>query len=91
MATSVAGLRQYLRVAHTLDDSLLSVLLSAAEAEARRYLSIGAGPLPDEPDVDVAIYMLAQAHYEGARHEDRLAMRRAAEILLTPHRAGWGV
>lgn len=91
MAVSVAGLRQYLRIAHTLDDALLGDLLSAARAEAARYLAVDVASIPDEPDVDAAIYMLAQAHYEGAKPEDRLAMRRAAEVLLTPHRAGWGV
>lgn len=90
--TSVAGLRAYLRIAHALDDGLLSTLLDAARAEARRYLDIeDAEPIPDLPDVDVAIYLLAQAHYEGARPDDRVAIRRAAETLLHPHRRGVGV
>lgn len=91
MSVSVADLRQYLRIAHTLDDALLASLLDFAKAEAARYMSVAVDAIPDAPDVDAAIYMLAQAHYEAARPEDRLTMRRAAEILLTPHRAGWGV
>lgn len=92
MPATVSQLRQYLRIAHSLDDALLGFLLSAAELEARRFLGLAdTEALPDTDDVRTALYLLVQAHYEGARPDDRLALRRAAEVLLTPYRTGWGV
>lgn len=45
---------------------------------------------PIAPSVRIAVYYLVQSKYEGAKPEDALRMRHAAETLLWPYRSELG-
>lgn len=97
---TLASVKEFLRVAHTADDTLLQSLLDAAEDEAIRFMDVLAIPEeidsnnPSAPYVPASIFTavccLVKADYE-ANPVEAVQLRAIAETKLMPSREGLGV
>lgn len=94
MQPTLADAKEFMRVVHDGDDSLITDLLAAAQVEALAFIE-------DTTDYDdsnavmpksvwLAILLLTQAAYE-ATPDDMADLRAIAEIKLMPHRANLGI
>lgn len=91
--------KQDLRVTNDDDDTLIQVLLDAAEDEALQFL--GTSELPYvmtqyssetiAPSVYAAVFLLVRAKYDETNPEQIGHFRRAAETLLMPYRESIGL
>lgn len=88
MATSLDGLKLFLRITHDEDDEALEALLEAAESDAMSFC--GASELPVDPAVDVAVYMIARALFDAVTADDAERWRECGRRILWPHRIGLG-
>lgn len=90
--------KDFLDVIHNADDTKLSVLLDAAEDEARVFMNrdnltewdsdVSSDPLPGS--VVIGILLLLQASYQATPDEAE-KLRLAAEVKLMPYRVQMGV
>lgn len=83
MTVSLTDLKQFCRIDHNEDDSLLTALLAAAIDEAVQFCD--RSELPTNASADLAVMMLGRAAYE-ADAEDAPRWREAALQKLWPFR-----
>lgn len=101
--TTVSEARIFLSIIHNDDDARLQMLLNSAEKEALEYMDrTQFGELCPcdsnyeeesenmQPDVKMAVLLLAQALFEG-NPSDQMELRKLAEKKLDPHRCNLGV
>lgn len=88
--------KDFLNVIHDGDDAKLNLLLAAAEDEASQFLGQDMGELTSSSEpclpasVVMGVLLILQANYQATPDEAE-ALRKAAEVKLTPYRIGMGV
>jgi len=96
---TLVEVKQYLRVIHDDDDTLIQDLIDAAERQALSYLAhdsfevdlsdVDVPTVP--PDVLMAIRLMVRADYEAADPTIAEQWRDVAHGKLYPYRQGFGV
>lgn len=81
-------LKEFLRVTHDEDDSLLAGLLLAAEIELERYLEVS--ELPAGGLIELATFMLVRANYDAETPADAELWRNVARTTAHSYRTGMG-
>lgn len=88
MAATLYGLKAFMRITHDDDDVMLQAILDGAEADALEFCD--RTELPDNPAVDVAIYMTSRALSDATTPDDAEKWRDAARLILWPFREKLG-
>ncbi|MGY0504288.1 head-tail connector protein [Luteimonas sp. e5] len=86
-------LKTHLRVTHDYDDALIAEMLAAATSRAEAFICMPLhefeGTLP-HPIVQ-AIYLFAEANFDGRGNESGPELEGMAERMLRPYRRETGV
>lgn len=86
-----------LRITHNDDDTLLNILIDAAEDEAMQFLNVSELPMTATsseqlaPSVYAAVFLLVRSKYDATMGEEIQKLRSCAEQLLMPYRTEVGV
>lgn len=99
---TVATIKEDLRITQDDDDSLLQILLDAAEDEALQFLDMDQLPtitptseITSEsqlvPSVYSAVFFLVRSKYDAADAVEIQGLRSCAETLLMPYREQLGI